>query len=152
MIIFLPIKPNYAYKILNGEKRYEFRKINFTKKIDIAIIYASFPEKKILGCFKIEEILVDNPKIIWKICKEYSGIKKDNFFKYFSSSNRATALKISRKYILEEFIEPKKIWPDFKIPQSFKYTSGYEFNAIMNVEPRLYQWIISNTNYPITYA
>ncbi len=152
MIIFLPIKPNYAHKILNGEKRYEFRKINFAREIDIAIIYASSPEKKILGCFKIEEILVDSPKIIWKICKEYSGINKENFFTYFSRRTTATALKISRKYILEEFIEPKKIWPDFKIPQSFKYTNGYEFDAMMDVEPKLYRWIISNTNYPLSYA
>lgn len=152
MIIFLPIKPNYAFKIIKGEKKYEFRKNTFTKDIDIAIIYATSPEKKIIGCFKIEEILVDDPKIIWKRCKKYSGIKKEDYFKYFSYKNIATALKISKKYILEKFIDPKKIWPDFKVPQSFKYTNRYEINTILNFEPNLYHWIKTNTNYPTLFA
>ena len=47
--ILLPIKPEYANKILSGEKNVEFRKSFPNKDIDTIVIYATAPISKIVG-------------------------------------------------------------------------------------------------------
>lgn len=50
--VLLSIKPKYVQKILDGTKRYEYRKVNFARRIDKIIIYSSYPVKKMLGRLK----------------------------------------------------------------------------------------------------
>lgn len=47
MKILLSIKSQYVDKIASGEKRYEFRKVNFRRKdISSIIVYSSGRQKK----------------------------------------------------------------------------------------------------------
>ena len=57
MNVILSIKPEFVEKIFSGEKQYEYRKILFKQKADTVYIYASRPISKIIGEFKIDEIL-----------------------------------------------------------------------------------------------
>ena len=66
MNVILSIKPEFVEKIFSGEKQYEYRKILFKQKVDTVYIYASHPISKIVGEFKIDEILCDTPGNIWK--------------------------------------------------------------------------------------
>jgi len=53
MQVLLSIKPEYAEKILNGEKKYEFRKVlPKNKSITKVIIYATMPIGKVIGEFQ----------------------------------------------------------------------------------------------------
>ena len=47
--IVLPIKPEYADKILNGQKKYEYRKNICTDNIEKIYVYATSPVKAIIG-------------------------------------------------------------------------------------------------------
>ena len=69
MNVILSIKPEFVEKIFSGEKQYEYRKILFKQKVDTVYIYASRPICKIVGEFKIDEILCDKPENIWKLTK-----------------------------------------------------------------------------------
>jgi len=53
MNVFLLSKPEYAFAILNGTKRYEFRKAMFRKDVDKVVVYATAPYKKVIGYFKV---------------------------------------------------------------------------------------------------
>jgi len=141
MIAFLPIKPTYAYKILEGTKKFEFRKKRFNKNTDIVIIYASSPVKEIIGCFKIEKILKDNPYLIWEKCKYSAGIEYNLFLDYFKNSNDAIAIEIADIFKFENPIKPQDIWINFKIPQSFKYMQEDDLKGLINYEPDLYKWM-----------
>ena len=81
--ILLSINPNHVENILNGTKRYEFRKRVCKKKVDKILIYSTTPIKKVVGEAEIEEVLIDEPEIIWKKTKEESGIDKNFFDKYY---------------------------------------------------------------------
>ena len=65
MNVILSIKPEFVEKIFSGEKQYEYRKILFKQKVDTVYIYASRPISKIVGEFKIDEILCDTPENIF---------------------------------------------------------------------------------------
>ena len=66
MQVLLSIKPEYAEKILNGEKKYEFRKVlPKNKSITKVIIYATMPIGKVIGEFEIAELISDSPSRLW---------------------------------------------------------------------------------------
>lgn len=53
MDVLLSIKPRFAEAILDGRKKYEFRKNKFSEKdINCVYIYSTSPIRKIVGIFK----------------------------------------------------------------------------------------------------
>ena len=68
MKVLLSIKPEFAEKIFNGTKKYEFRKNIFkNKSVDKVVVYASSPVQCVIGEFEIETILNDD---IDRICEQ----------------------------------------------------------------------------------
>lgn len=122
MKVLLSIKPEFAEKILNGTKRFEFRKGIFkNRQTSIVVIYATMPLGKIVGQFRIESILTDEPESLWKKTKEYAGISKHFFDSYYSGRSKAYAIQIGE---VERFDEPKPIsslGDNIKPPQSYLY-------------------------------
>jgi predicted transcriptional regulator len=123
MNVLLSIKPIYVKEIINGNKRYEFRKSLFNNHRDIAkvFIYSTSPQKKVVGYFKIGKIVKDAPEELWKKYKDMSGMDEDDFFGYFNGYNEGFAIKIKSLHIFDEFFDPEKLIPNFVPPQSFRY-------------------------------
>ena len=119
--VLLSIKPEFAHKIFDGTKKYEFRKQIFKdSSIKKVIVYSSSPEQKVIGEFKIDTILSDTPSAIWLQTRDYSGISQAFYDEYFRGRQNAYAIKIASTRIYEQ----KKDLSDFDImfpPQSFTY-------------------------------
>ena len=118
--ILMSIKPEYVNKIFLGKKKYEYRKKICKEKIDKIIVYSSSPIQMVVGELLIDSILYNKKEIIWNETKEYGGISKDKFNKYFENSNYAVAYKIKQVIIYDN---PKQLI-DFNIktaPQSYVY-------------------------------
>ena len=101
MRVLLSIKPEYAYKIFKGEKKFEFRKIIFKNpNIKTVVVYASSPVQQVIGEFEIDDIFSLTPANLWEKTKEHSGISEEFFFSYFADRDIAHAIKIkkTRKY------------------------------------------------------
>jgi predicted transcriptional regulator len=122
MDVLLSIKPKYVKSIIDGEKRYEFRKMIFkNRKINRIYIYSSSPVKKIVGTFEIGRILEKHPIDLWDTVKEFAGIDNRDFFAYFEGKSRAFAIEIQN---LQEFnipIDPYETMQGFVPPQSYCY-------------------------------
>jgi predicted transcriptional regulator len=122
MDVLLSIKPKFAEAIIDGRKRYEFRKIKFANKdINRVCIYATSPVKKIIGVFKISNIIEDRPHALWDRLKDHAGISEEEFFNYFSNSEKGFALEIKDVEKFENPIDPNALIPNFVPPQSFYY-------------------------------
>ena len=118
--ILLSIKPQYAKQILEGNKKYEYRKSLAKKKCDIILIYSSSPVKKIVASAKIDNTISDSPTSLWEKTKKHSGICYSDFIEYFKHREMAHAYKLSSVQIFKTPLELK----DFGIktaPQSFLY-------------------------------
>jgi predicted transcriptional regulator len=121
MRVLLSIKPEYAFKIFDGTKRFEFRKIRFKNpNIKTVVVYASSPVQQVIGEFEIDDILSFDPKSIWNLTKKYSGISEDFFYEYFADREIAHAIKIKSTTI---YPKPLSIRDDFNAfpPQSYMY-------------------------------
>ena len=129
--VLLSIKPKYVSAILNGTKKYEFRKQIFRDRSqEIVFIYSSSPTKKIVACFRPGEIVEGHPDYLWEQFWDVSGIEEGAFFEYFSGRDNGYAIRIDE---LEQFgtpIDPHEIFDRFVPPQSFRYVNYPENQAI----------------------
>ena len=121
MKVLLSIKPEFADKIFAGTKKYEFRRSVFKKpNIHTIVVYSSSPIQKVIGEFDIESIISTDLNSLWEKTKEFAGINKKYFFKYFKSKETGYAIKIKEVRKYKDALCIKK---DFKAypPQSFMY-------------------------------
>lgn len=121
MKVLLSIKPEFANKIFDGTKKYEFRKTLFSRRdIESVIVYASFPVQAVIGEFTIAKILSNSVEEVWAETRLGAGITKAYYDEYFSSKKIANAIEIGK---LNRFPQAKKL-SDYNIlfaPQSFVY-------------------------------
>lgn len=121
MKVLLSIKPEFAFKIFEGVKKFEFRKVIFKKPdIKTVVVYASSPVQQVIGEFEIEDILSSAPNDIWEKTKMFSGISEDFFHEYFANRDVAHAIKIKNTV---KYKKPLDIKEDFNVvpPQSYVY-------------------------------
>ena len=81
MRVLLSIKPEFALKIFNGSKRYEYRRAIFRNpEVSGVIVYASDPIRRVIGEFEIEDILHDKLQLLWAKTNSHAGISKKRIF------------------------------------------------------------------------
>ncbi|MWK60177.1 ASCH domain-containing protein [Pseudomonas otitidis] len=124
MKVLLSIKPEYAEKILQGVKRYEFRKNIFKNKdVRTVVIYATMPVGKVVGEFDFDVVLSGPPSAIWSATHEFSGISRKFFNSYFKGRETAHAIKVS---VVRRYCTPLALThfvPSGNAPQSYRYIS-----------------------------
>ncbi len=65
---------------MDGRKKYEFRKSKFAKTdINCVYIYSTAPIKKIIGSFKINNIIEGSPRALWDQQRMMRGFLKTSF-------------------------------------------------------------------------
>ena len=119
--VLLSIKQEFAHKIFEGSKKFEFRKQVFKDtSVKKVIVYSSSPEQKVIGEFEIEAILSDTPDNIWIQTKLYSGISQEFYDEYFKGRDNAYAIKVAstKKYRKEKSLADYNVQ---SAPQSFAY-------------------------------
>lgn len=121
MEVILSIKPEYANKIFNGSKKFEFRRSIFkNKEVTKIIVYASSPVSKIIGEFEIEKILYEDLKSLWKLTKDFSGISEKYYYDYFIGKENGYALEVKKVKLYKEVLCIKETF-GINPPQSFAY-------------------------------
>lgn len=118
--ILLSIKPEYANKIFDGQKRYEYRKRIPKKEVSKIIVYSSAPEQAVIGEIEVIKTLKMKPTPLWNSTKAYAGISRSKYRKYFSGCTTAYAFVIGS---FEKYPTSKSL-ADLNIqsaPQSFVY-------------------------------
>lgn len=122
--ILLPIHPEHVNSIFNGAKKYEFRKTRCKESnVQKLLMYATSPVMMVVGEARIDEIIVDEPTVVWDKTQDYAGIEKEFFFHYFQGKCQAVAYKLSQ---VVKYKKPLHL-SDFGInytPQSLVYVKS----------------------------
>lgn len=121
MKVLLSIKPEYAEKIFKGNKLFEYRRMVFKdSRVSTVVVYASHPIQRVIGEFKIDSILRDEPKLLWEKTGYSGGISEDKFFKYFAGKTHGYAIKIKETKEYDRAFPLEEIMVHFA-PQSYVY-------------------------------
>lgn len=121
MKVLLSIKPEFAFKIFEGTKKYEFRKSIFKRTgIKKVIVYASSPVQQIIGEFEIADILCEETELLWDMTQQFSGISKEFYDQYFTNKDKAFAIQVGK---VKKYDKPKSLldYDIYYAPQSFAY-------------------------------
>ncbi|MDK6305002.1 ASCH domain-containing protein, partial [Lactobacillus crispatus] len=123
MKILLSIKPKYVSSIMNGTKKFEFRRKIFKRKdVDTVVVYATKPIGKVVGEFEIKQVISDTPKSIWNMTAQYAGLDKLDFYNYFEGLDEAFAIQISKVTPYKKQLDLSELEDgNLKAPQSFIY-------------------------------
>ena len=89
----MSIMARYAKMILSGEKKIEIRRM-FSKKWkgSKVIIYASRPERSLVGEALIKDVVLDSPENTWERFSDQIGCTREQFDKYTASKNEIYAI------------------------------------------------------------
>lgn len=127
MKILLSIRPEYVDKILDGSKRFEYRKRLYRDPdVTSIVIYATKPIGKVVGEFLIKETHTAHPDDLWESTKDYSGISKGFFDQYFEGRDVAYAIEVERVIKYQKPRPIESIIPSGVPPQSFTYIRKLE--------------------------
>ncbi len=118
--MLLPIHPKHIEKIFEGTKQYEFRKVRCKDNVKSILMYATSPQKQVVGEAEICEILEGDLLSIWKETKEYAGISYDYFCSYYKDKKVAIAYKLTNVIMYEKPLSLENFGIKFA-PQSFVY-------------------------------
>jgi predicted transcriptional regulator len=121
MQVLLSIKPEFALKIFDGSKRYEYRRAIFkNQEVSRVIVYASDPIKQIIGEFEIEDILHEEPQSLWVKTKHHAGISEKRFFNYFINKSKGYAIKVKATRVYNDPLSLSSFMISSP-PQSYMY-------------------------------
>lgn len=122
MKVLLSIRPEYAEKILSGQKQFEFRKnVPKSPEIKTVVIYATLPIGKVLGEFDIEEVLSGTPSHLWSLTSKKAGIPRSFFQEYFKGRTVAYAIRVREVRRYEKPLSLRSVLHGRCAPQSFCY-------------------------------
>ena len=126
MKVLLSIKPEFALRIFDGSKKYEYRRTIFkNQEVSRVIVYASDPIKRIIGEFEIEDILHDELQVLWVKTKSDAGISEKRFFEYFTNKSKGYAIKVKMTRMYDVPL-PLNSFMVSSPPQSFMYLEQEE--------------------------
>jgi len=108
--IVMSIKAKYARMILSGKKKVEVRR-KFSKKWrgSRVSIYASDPERSLVGEALIKDVVFDKSENIWERFSDQIGCTKEEFDKYTSCKNKVYAIVLQDAAAYQKSISIREI-------------------------------------------
>lgn len=130
--ILISINPKHVANIINGTKKFEYRKVAAKQDISSILIYETSPVKRVVAEAKIVDVLILSPNELWEETKEYSGITKKFFDEYFEGRNIAYAYKLGK---VKVYKNPKSLleYGIKSAPQSFVYLWWFYLKKRLNI-------------------
>lgn len=131
-IVLISIHPEYAQKILAGEKKLEFRRRWTRQPVKTLILYATAPIQRIVGIATVGGVTQGTPNELWHLTKQHDGgISRPKLLDYFKNTKTGVAIQLGKITPVPGGIDPRTcLGRDFRPPQSFRYLNQKELARI----------------------
>ena len=120
-VAMMSIKPQYAFRLLSGEKRVEFRRRSAAKRITHIVVYATRPVGAVVGVLEIDDLTEGTPSALWQAFSNVGGICRADFFEYFSGSTTGVAYIVGKAWSCVEAQELGDVGLPKVPPQAVQY-------------------------------
>lgn len=131
-VALISIRPCFVEKILCGEKKLEFRRSWAAEAVDVLVIYSTSPVQRIVATVKVVGVTEGSPTALWNLSQEKcGGVSRQLIRDYFIGKKTGFAIEISDVAKFEQAIDPKKMFKNFRAPQSFRYLDAKEYSRIL---------------------
>lgn len=133
-MLLISINPRFAKMILCGSKTVELRRCSpRNPSILWVALYATTPERSIIGIARAQDIIVATPDELWNLVFDKCGINRDQYDRYYTGSKRAVGIFLDQYY---SFSSPmhldylRHLWPGFHPPRSFLYLTSKQSDDV----------------------
>lgn len=120
-VALMAIHPQFAERILAGEKQVEFRKTRFRSQLTHVVIYCTEPVGQVVGFFEVESLDKGSPDELWDRYENVAGICSSDFKSYYNGSRNGVAIRIGKVHRLKKPIPLTALRQGARPPQSFCY-------------------------------
>ena len=94
----MSIRPEFAFRLLSGEKRVEFRRRAAARKVTHILIYATSPVCAVVAVAEIERLEYGSPQTLWRAFRSVGGIRYSDFVNYFARVDQGCAYVVRRTW------------------------------------------------------
>ena len=110
--ILLSIKPEYVAKILDGTKKYEYRKRLAKAECSTILIYSTSPVMKVVAKVEIIGTICAAPSTLWEETKSNAGISRKNTGNIFTVAKALMPINWDKyKYLMRLKASQTLIFP-----------------------------------------
>jgi predicted transcriptional regulator len=126
--IVISIRPDHARNIMDGRKTVELRR-RFPASLGIGglmLIYASSPEKALIGAARIEGVQRMSPARLWRRFRDQACVPEELFNSYFEGAAEGFGVMLGGVVRFNEPIPVSELKERFRFspPQSYVYVQG----------------------------
>jgi predicted transcriptional regulator len=136
--VLLSVRPRFADALLNGSKTIEIRRRTVgIRPGATCLIYASSPQRALVGAARLGAIHVAEPAEIWRRWGDETALSRDEFDEYLSGRDLASALEVAAVAAFERPLalhELRERHAAFLAPQSYRYLDAAESGQLLNGE------------------
>ncbi len=147
-VALMAIKPHFAFRLLTGQKRVEFRRRPTAKRLTHIVVYATQPVSAVVGVLEIAERTTASPASLWRQFARVGGIPRADFFEYFSGSSVGVAYSVHHAWSYGEALELGRAGLPRVAPQAYQYLSFETMrrlegarNDAVEIEPDYRTWL-----------
>ncbi|MCC6043428.1 MAG: DNA-binding protein [Desulfurococcaceae archaeon] len=133
VVLVIPIKPVFAYRIFTGRKKYDLRKARsgfLVEPGNRVVLYVSGGVKAFMGEYTVGEVITGSPGyVIREVSRRPSSGVGEEDFSYIRDSKYALAMEVLNPIIYRKPIEMKevlRIIPDYNPPLGIQKLDDYE--------------------------
>jgi predicted transcriptional regulator len=127
----MSIHPEFAARILSGDKRVEFRRRPAGREITHIVIYATAPVCAVVGVAEVQRIERGSPEVLWNSFRRVGGIDRSKFFGYFAGALEGFAYVLGRAQICAAPIRLGKAGLPVRAPQAFQYLENRTLDVVL---------------------
>jgi len=125
------IHPEFADRILSGEKKVEFRRRALGLGVTYIIIYATRPVGAVVGVAEIGIVECGSPATLWAQFGHVGGIGRSDFFRYFEGATTGFAYALQRVSACSPSIALGSAGLPNRPPQAFQYVEERTLNLVL---------------------
>ena len=134
-VMLISIKPKYITQIFSGEKTVELRRVKTKLKSgDLVIVYATSPEKALVGFFEVNKVLTeDNLDSFWDKVKNKACVARETFQDYYRGASLGIGIFIKNPHQFSKPVSLKTLKsniPGFHPPQNYHYLNDEKVNIL----------------------
>jgi len=136
-LVLMSLKPEFAERILSGDKRTEFRRVHcsFTKGT-VLLLYCSGPVKSIVGWSVVKNVSHTTPGKLRRTAGGELGLSAAKAHAYLRGAERASRIDLGAVFRLSQPVplgRVRSVLPGFNVPQSYRRVSTEEVKALTSL-------------------
>jgi predicted transcriptional regulator len=128
----MSIRPEFAARLLAGEKQVEFRRRAAARGVTHILIYATSPVRAVVGVAEVERLEQASPRQLWSTFAAVAGIARTDFFAYFAGTSVGCAYVVKRIWSCSPPTLLGRHGLPRTAPQAFQYVDCRTLDAVLN--------------------